>query len=496
MQTQAYLPIEGSSSLATLEGNSIRSYPLCMRTEWTIGRNTYNNSPDICFVSEIVGRNHGKLINIDNSWYYMDNGSVNGTYINGMKLEVGTNGKSQPYQLKNGDVIRIDSDDLSDPDSRGVWMMYTSELLNENWKTLKLNKDQIITIGRDEEICNLVIPQPYISAKHLQIGYVKDRFYVQDCDSYAGTWLNNEKIDRPTYLNDKDKISFCDCVIVYNDEMIFYNTNDLRRETTEPERRVVLKANVKTKKVPNNSGHGEKEIIRNVNVEVKEGSLVALLGSSGAGKSTVMNCMNGMDTKGVQGDISYKGVDLLKDFDKVKYLIGSVPQNEVFHPMLTVEEELREAAIIRLPGDTKRKEIKAHVDNTIGQLKLDGVRKNKISKCSGGEKKRVNIAIELVADRQLLCLDEPDAGLDPGMKRELFGILAELAHKEGKTILVIIHDVSDIHMFDQIIMMTKYENVGRLAFSGSPDEAEAYFGTNIKEAYGLLDAEPEKYIQD
>lgn len=496
METQAYLPIEGSSSLTTLEKNNIRSYPLDMRREWNIGRNTINNSPEIGFVSEIVGRNHGSLVNIDNRWYYIDKGSVNGTYINGVKLENRANGTSKPYMLKNGDVLRIDSDNLSDPDSRGVWMMFTSELLNENWKTLQLNEKQNVIIGRDEEVCNLVIPHSYISAKHLQIGFQNGRYYVDDCGSYAGTWLNNERIDNPVYLCDKDKISFCDCVFIYNEGMIFYNTNELRKEASGSERRIVLKADIKTKKVPNNSGHGEKEIIRNVNVEVKEGSLVALLGSSGAGKSTVMNCMNGMDTKGAQGDISYKGVDLLENFDKVKYLIGSVPQNEVFHPMLTVEEELREAAIIRLPGDTKRKEIKAHVDNTISQLKLDGVRKNKISKCSGGEKKRVNIAIELVADRQLLCLDEPDAGLDPGMKRELFGILAELAHKEGKTILVIIHDVSDIHMFDQVIMMTKYENVGRLAFSGSPAEAGEYFGTNIKEAYGLLDSEPEKYIQN
>lgn len=64
METQAYLPIEGSSSLTTLEKNNIRSYPLDMRREWNIGRNTINNSPEIGFVSEIVGRNHGSLVNI------------------------------------------------------------------------------------------------------------------------------------------------------------------------------------------------------------------------------------------------------------------------------------------------------------------------------------------------------------------------------------------------------------------------------------------------
>ena len=247
--------------------------------------------------------------------------------------------------------------------------------------------------------------------------------------------------------------------------------------------------------VPNNSGIGEKELIRDVKVEVKEASLVALLGGSGAGKSTVMNCLNGMETKGVTGTIEYQGVDLLKNFERMKYLIGSVPQEQVFHPSLTVESELKHAAKRRLPGDTKRKEINAHVDLAIEQLKLTNIRKNKICKCSGGEQKRVNIGIELVADRQLLCLDEPDAGLDPGTKKELFTILRNLAHEEDKSILVIIHDVSDIDLFDQIIMMTKVDNVGRLAFSGTPDEARKYFGVDIKEAYGLLAECPEKYVE-
>ena len=100
-----------------------------------------------------------------------------------------------------------------------------------------------------------------------------------------------------------------------------------------------------------------------------------------------------------------------------------------------------------------------------------------------------------MADRRLLCLDEPDAALDPGMKRELFRILQNLAHKEGKSILVIIHDVSEIDLFDQVIMMAKVNNVGRLAFSGTPQEARKYFGHDIKDAYELLKTEPEKYVQ-
>ncbi len=76
----------------------------------------------------------------------------------------------------------------------------------------------------------------------------------------------------------------------------------------------------------------------------------------------------------------------------------------------------------------------------------------------------MNIGIELVADRLLLCLDEPDAGLDPASKRELFTILRDLAHKRDKSVIVIIHDVAEIALFDKVIMMAKIDNVGRLAF--------------------------------
>lgn len=94
----------------------------------------------------------------------------------------------------------------------------------------------------------------------------------------------------------------------------------------------------------------------------------------------------------------------------------------------------------------------------------------------------------------MLCLDEPDAGLDPGNKRKLFETLRDLAHKEGKSILTIIHDVSDIELFDKVIIMNKVDNIGRLAFAGTPEEARKHFGADIKNVYELMKENPEKYV--
>lgn len=501
MKTIALTSEPGNAVLVVLEEGTIQSYSLEEKQQWSMGRKAPGNSPDIVLLSAIAGRKHGNFLCMDGNWFFVDGGSINGTYYNGQKVERSTDDSVRPVPLRNGDVLRIDSSDLSQPDKRGVWMLFTTDPIGKQWINYPLDKHSDTYIGRDEECCQIVWEQPYISRKHAKITYMNGSYYISDCKSLAGTWVNGQRIEGSRILLEKDKISICDCHFLFTGNSIIYNKREdaiiTRRDYKENVQQapVVLQADITTKKVPDNSGHGMKELIRDVHLEVREGSLVALLGSSGAGKTTVMNCLNGMDTKGMEGKVSFYGEDLTENFNRLKFLIGSVPQEEVFHPMLTVEEELKEAAIIRLPADTKRKEIKMHVNNTIQQLGLDAVRKSKIHKCSGGEKKRVNIAIELVADRKLLCLDEPDAGLDPGMKKELFTILSRLAHEEGKSILVIIHDVSDIEMFDQIIMMAKVDNVGRLSFSGTPQECKEYFGTDIKEAYSLLSKNPEKYVK-
>lgn len=509
--------------LIVVENGMVKSYPLEMRNLWLIGRSCLNMEQDIMLNSQIASRRHGCIQNIAGEWYYVDLGSINGTYYNGEKILPDANGKFGAIKLNNQDVLRIDSEDLDNPADCGVWMMFSTEGIGKRWETITLDKEETC-IGRDPKLNDIQIPLPYVSGLHMKIIHNGREYFVTDCNSMAGTWLNGEMVRGAVPLREKDKIAFGDCFMVFTGDKIILNTPveiQLARPVPQPvievvqqppllqeaavaerviqqdeleEKPVVLKANIQSRKVPSNEGHGEKELIRDVKVEVQEGTLVALLGGAGTGKSTVMNCMNGMDTTGMTGTVEYNGVDLIKHFDRMKYLIGSVPQSEVFHESLTVEQELTHAARHRLPGDTKKKEIKERVDSTLRQLGIESIRKNRISKCSGGERRRVNIGIELVADRQLLCLDEPDAGLDPGNKRRLFETLRKLAHEDGKSILTIIHDVSDIQLFDKVIIMNKVDNVGRLAFAGTPEEAKEFFGVEIKDVYQLMAQNPEKYI--
>lgn len=502
MQTQRFIPRISGASLVLLENDQVRVVNLDTRQDWLIGRYDPNmpNVPDILFTSGIVSREHGWVRNVEDRWYFTDNPrNLNGTFHNGIKLPRPTDGTKHSVTLENGDILRIDNPNLNRGNAQGVLMLFTTVEVEGIWTTFPLTRETTL-IGRDES-CQIVEPMPYMSARHAKITCRGGSFYLSDCGSSAGTFLNGQPVTQEVPLREKDCICLCDCSYFFlGDKLLYAKRNRVKEmnrllQTMPAERPVILKADIQTKQVKNNSGAGMKELIRDIHLEIRQGTLVALLGTAGAGKSTVMNCLNGMDLEGVQGSVSYRNVDLMKHFDQMKFMIGSVPQEKTFHPDFTPEKEFRIAARKRLPADTTNQEIEERVNRTLEILGITGVRKSKNSKLSGGEKTRVNIGIELVADRDLLCLDEPDQGLDPKYKHEVFQIMRNLAHQNGKSVLSIIHDVSEIDLFDQVIMLVKADGVGRLAFSGTPAQMREKFGVeDLRDVYGILEKDPAKYV--
>lgn len=367
--------------------------------------------------------------------------------------------------------------------------------------SFSLSGKKQVVIGREEN-CDLVANRGHIAKEHARITVEDGSYFLTDLGSEAGTYVNDARVSGTVRLSASDRISMADVNLLFTGNDVKYNKRASESRTEEVTSRtagsrpVILQADIRSKRVRDHSGSGVKELIRDIKLDLREGTLVALLGTAGAGKTTVMNCLNGMDLQGVVGSVRYRGVDLMRDFERMKYMIGSVPQKKVFHGAFTPEEEFRQSAILRLPEDTSDKEIQRRVDKTLEMLSMTGVRRSRNSTLSGGEQTRVNVGIELVADRDLLCLDEPDQGLSPNYKHELFEILRGLAHDYGKTVLSIIHDVSEIDLFDQVIILAKAGGVGRLAFSGSPAQAREYFGVDIRDVYALLEREPERFIKD
>lgn len=497
MQTQRFTPQLETTTLIVLEQGEIQSFNLGTQRRWTIGRKTEENIPDIPLKSEIAGRTHGIFSFVENQLYYADKGSRNGTFHNGEKIARGLGGRMSPVALANGDILQIDYSDLNRPDPRGVWMLViTGDAVKGNWSYLSLAEQDEMIIGRNKQICDLVLPFPYISAQHTKIIAKNDNdYYISNCSSVEGTWLNGEKLLNLEKLKNRDHISICDFHFIFTGKGLLYNSGAILDRTYGYSSQTIMYAHIESKKVLDKGGRGKKELLRDIQIDIKASELIALLGSSGAGKSTLVGCLCGTDRDGVTGSVKLHGEDFYHNHERLKRLIGIVPQNEVVHKLLPVGEELMNAAILRLPNDFSKKELKEQVKRTIRMLNLEGKEKTQIGKLSGGEQKRVNIGVELVADREILFLDEPDAGLDPPFKRELFTMLQSLAHKNGKSILAIIHDVSDIDLFDRVIMLAKVDGVGRLAYVGTPKGAEEYFSVErLSDAYKVIEKEPEKYI--
>ena len=233
-----------------------------------------------------------------------------------------------------------------------------------------------------------------------------------------------------------------------------------------------------------------KILLRDIHLEIEHGHMVLLLGGSGCGKTTFINAVTGSEP--AKATIYLDGKDVYKDYDDMKHIIGVCPQGNIVRMNDVVEHTIEESAIIRLPKSVTRKEIDERLDSVLKRYGLQKSRAHLNSKLSGGQLRRLNIAMEYIADPDLFILDEPDSGLDGVMARDLMKSLREIAD-EGKIVLVITHNPDRvIDFFDDVIVLARDADfTGRLAFFGPIQEAREFFGRDSMEEILLLVNRPE-----
>ena len=219
----------------------------------------------------------------------------------------------------------------------------------------------------------------------------------------------------------------------------------------------------------------KKYLLRDIHMYIKPGSMVLLLGGSGAGKTTFLNAVNGYEK--ARAEIVLNGENVYRSYKSMKYNVGFVPQQDLMRGNDTVLRTLTDAAAIRLPVVFDAKERRARVDEVMKIFGLTHAQGHLVDKLSGGQRKRLSIAMELISNPALFILDEPDSGLDGVMARELMQQLRKVAD-QGKIVIVITHTPDRvIDLFDDVIVLAKDAGrVGRLAFYGPVDEARAFFG--------------------
>lgn len=492
----------GPKLLIIENGNKLRTVSLISNKTY-IGRISETSKCAVMLNSNVVSSVHGLITLHRGYYYYSDCNSKNGTCYNGDKLLSGA--ESSPVLLNDGDVLSIGNYG----NSNRVFMIF-SAAKNDNteWKMLTPRIPSELTIGRDyaSDIC---IPNVTVSRKHALISVSPQNVVIKDYNSSNGTIVNGV-ITTQTVLNDLSfimigtaKILYVNGAFLYRDTVAPSVASGIKpQQTPKPENRIRntngfdvdirdISRVVKCKKGTGTNGGATKTILDHVSLTINAGELVAICGGSGAGKTTFMNCINGFEPA-TSGQVIVSGNDLYKNYSSLKNHIGYVPQQDIVHNDLTLEDMLTYTAKLRLQSDITKEEIQKTVNNVLEMVDLTKEKDTFIKKLSGGQRKRASIAVELVSDPSLFFLDEPTSGLDPEAETHLMHRLKNLSHEKGKTVIVITHTLQNIHLFDKIIFLAPG---GKLCFYGSPDEAKAFFEVdNLADAYEKISENIDGYV--
>ncbi|MET7687557.1 FHA domain-containing protein [Streptomyces sp. NPDC005483] len=318
---------------------------------------------------------------------------------------------------------------------------------------------RIMRIGRALEN-DLVVSDLQVSRNHAEFHSMPDgRMEIRDLGSHNGTYVNGQPIPKggSTMLGASD--------IVGVGHSTFRIVGDSLEEFVDTGE-VSFSARHLTVMVD-----GGKQILKDVSFGVPEKSLIAVIGPSGSGKSTLLKALTGYRPAN-QGDVLYDNRNLYKQFAELRQRIGLVPQDDILHKELTVKKALKYAAKLRFPADTTGEEREHRINEVLRELKLDIHREKKVTALSGGQRKRVSVALELLTKPSLIFLDEPTSGLDPGMDRDVMQLLRGLAD-DGRTVLVVTHSVAELALCDKLLVMAPG---GAVAYFGPPEEALNFFG--------------------
>ncbi len=463
------------NTLVIVDNSGVNEIDLSAYSEatYTFGR---ANDNSIVINSGIVSGHHGDITISGGLFYIKDNGSSNGTYIAyGPRFS-----KILPNQYYGGDgrdmIIRLGTTQ-SMQGNDAVLMLYDTNAVSGNWRTYNLHEGDN-SIGRADN-CDIKLKNVAVSRLHAGVRCRGGEMYVFDNHSANGVFVNGIKIDRPVKLSDKDIFTILNTTFIVSGNKLFYKVN------TEG---IALEIRQLNKVVP--SKNGKKTILDKVDCSIGANEFVAIIGGSGAGKTTLMTAMSGFDSD-VTGDVFCNGINLRENFQTLKNIIGFVPQQDIIYENITLKKMLYYTAKMKMPEDTTKAEIMARIHDVLGMVELLEHQDTYIRRLSGGQKKRASIAVELLANPGLFFLDEPTSGLDPGTEQHLMHTLSKLSKEQEKTIVMVTHTTNNLHLCDKVIIMGYG---GRLCYCGKPEGIKDFFHTDdIVQVYDMITADTKSW---
>ena len=318
-----------------------------------------------------------------------------------------------------------------------------------------------VKIGRNTDN-DIVIPDVLASRHHATlIPNGAGGAEIRDNRSINGTFVNGARVESAV-LHDGDTVT------IGNVDLVFHGGTLVRRtETTAASGTGGLDVHGVTWTI-----EGNKTLLHNISLTARPGTLTAVIGPSGAGKSTFARLVAGY-THPTEGTVAFEGHDIHAEYASLRSRIGMVPQDDVVHGQLTVNQALMFAAELRLPPDTNKEDRERVVAQVLEELEMTQHRETRVDKLSGGQRKRASVAMELLTGPSLLILDEPTSGLDPALDRQVMTMLRQLADA-GRVVLVVTHSLSYLDVCDQVLLLAPG---GKTAFCGPPSQIGAAMGT-------------------
>ncbi|WP_369243989.1 FHA domain-containing protein [Streptomyces sp. R41] len=425
--------------------------------DYHVGRDPMS---DVVLDDVRVSWHHAVLRPEDDHWTLEDENSKNGTYADGRRVHEWGVGPGSVIHFANPSdgprAVLVSRPPATTERPSAVSTPAATGTFRQP-STVRPLPERTVRIGRGGDN-DLVVDELVVSRRHAELRTRPDGTYeIVDLGSHNGTFLNGRPVERaPVTPGDIVGIGHSAFCLVGDQLQEYVDTGevslDVQDLTVEVDR-------------------GRKTLLDKVSFPVGEKCLLAVVGPSGAGKSTLLNALTGQRPAD-RGTVLYDGRDLYRDYAELRQRIGLVPQDDILHTQLTVRRALGYAAELRFPQDTAKAERRARVDEVIRELGLEQRVGQPIHSLSGGQRKRVSVALELLTKPSLLFLDEPTSGLDPGMDRSVMHMLRGLAD-DGRTVIVVTHSVLSLEVCDRLLVLAPG---GKVAYYGPPDDTLAFFG--------------------
>ena len=412
----------------------------------------------------MISWNHARISRSGNQWIIEDLKSSNGTALN----HIGN--KIQRATLQPTDEIYL-----------GSYKIAASRILTEKklvqgegqFERVRFQGNRMI-LGRDPSSA-YPLNFPMISWQHASLERTAEGIHVEDLGSRNGTYVDGVRITSRTLVRPGQEIGLGSFRF------------QLLEDGALAKREYIGNVTIEVTSVAVNAPNGDR-LLDSISLTVFPSELIALMGPAGAGKTTFLKAINGY-TRPADGRVLFNGADLYQFYDRFRQQMSYVPQDDIVHAQLKVREALYFSAKLRT--DLRDSEIEQRIDKVLASLGIEDKKNTIIGSpeqkvLSGGQRKRVNIAMELIADAPVIFLDEPTSGLSSYDAENVVQVLKKLS-KDGTTIITTIHQPSvDIFkQFDGLIMISRDRGGrGALAYFGPahPDSIEFFDPVSAKQA--------------